>query len=211
MLTPSLSFADFLTGAFVQPLHVVHSMQPVVGLSVSCVVHRTYEETTNVATLVSLLTVLFLGLARYPSVTRPFQYQIYVSRRRLFAAIIFSWLCPLLVIKWPWLPDEFGRIGIITGGLLTLLPLAIFIILYFMMLRILRLAGAVQPETQQESLEQPTTRRQSDPAQPTAPAQNEKGEKGEKKKQTFIQDHPVFSGLSGHVTCLSFWVSCLWL
>ena len=164
MLTASLSFAAFLTGVFFQPVHVVHSMQPVVGLF-SCAVHQTYLETTKVATLVALWTVLFLGIERYLKVTCPFQYQIYVSRHRLLAAIIFSWLCPLLVIKWPWERNE--RIRVITGGLLTLLPLAIVIILYFVMLRILRLAGAVHPEIQRESPEQPRARRES-PEQPRA-------------------------------------------
>ena len=198
MLTASLSLADFLTGVFFQPVHVVHSMQPVVGLF-SCAVHQTYLETTKVATLVSLWTVLFLGIERYLKVTRPFQYQMYVSRHRLLAAIIFSWLCPLLVIKWPWERNE--RVRIITGGLLTLLPLAVVIIVYFVMLRILRLAGAVHPEIQRESPEQPrarrespeqptarrespeqsTARRISDTAQPTAPTQNEEATKAKRR------------------------------
>ena len=142
LLIVALAFTDLLVGVLVQPLFIWVKIKHMTG-SIDCFLEIVSDLSTKFSFSVSLLTLgLVVTAERYIAVFHPLKHHAWLTKKKLFHAIIFIWIGTGLVIVI--IPFGVPRVVYQSFGLLLIvLTLTSSSVLYIKIARKLRMKSRV--------------------------------------------------------------------
>lgn len=93
-----LAVTDFSVGTVVQPLFAAFEITTILKKPPNCAVVVVYTVTRALCSILSLVTVLLVGLERSLAIFKPLKYSSLVSKRRLVFLVLGIWLFWTLIV-----------------------------------------------------------------------------------------------------------------
>jgi hypothetical protein len=129
---------DLLVGLVVQPLFITFELSTILKKPPSCSIVVVYTVTRVLCSILSLMTVLLIGIERSLAIFKPLKYSTLVSKRRILVLVLIIWFFWSLVVS-----SRF--IGVTTTKAFRIMVSAVIIICHlftgFTYIRIERLAS----------------------------------------------------------------------
>ncbi|XP_032232108.1 5-hydroxytryptamine receptor 1A [Nematostella vectensis] len=128
----NLCVADILVGVIVEPLNASSNWNSEPRILFA------FYITAILSCICSIVTIAAMMIDRYIAVSRPFEYKILVTSRRVRIALLLMWLFSLHFSLMPVLGWTTSFFQVYLYGLGILVPTAIMLLSYYGLLRILR-------------------------------------------------------------------------